>query len=370
MGKLAALFAPALMLLAACGDVSTGYLDANQGGRDGGADATVADAAIDATAAECGNGTVEPGEDCDLGAANNGAIGTCCTNLCAFAPVTVECRAAATGCDVAESCTGASAECPADAIAADGFACVDGGGSTCCGGQCSFTATAGTCDACAIAAHGPQRVTIIESQSVNAGHVMDQQWADVANAAGHTATIVPQTTLDDLGNLADTDILVVSSGLAPLPAERVAVIQAFAAAGHGVYLQGEYQTTYETNIGFATIANSEGATFTWTATVTGQQDPTTVNGCLATTPEAAPTLTAYWYACTGTATGDNIEVIHTAPGGEPIGWSLCFPGGGKVIFDTDQDFIRTPAANTPEHMRNILVALADAAACDDAVVLP
>lgn len=35
-----------------------------------------------------------------------------------------------------------------------------------------------------------------------------------------------------------------------------------------------------------------------------------------------------------------------------------------MISNTDQDFIRDLAAGTAEHMRNVLVRLADAAACD------
>jgi cysteine-rich repeat protein len=55
--------------------------------------------------AVCGNGLIEPGEDCDGG--------DCCTVDCTFA--TGECRPAAGNCDIAESCTGDSSECPADA---------------------------------------------------------------------------------------------------------------------------------------------------------------------------------------------------------------------------------------------------------------
>ncbi len=54
----------------------------------------------------CGNGIVEPaaGEQCDGG--------DCCTAGCQFA--TGVCRPAAGTCDVAESCTGQSADCPPD----------------------------------------------------------------------------------------------------------------------------------------------------------------------------------------------------------------------------------------------------------------
>lgn len=352
-----------LAALVGCGQTSITYQDASS--------QTDSSAGTDGNGqAVCGNSVVDPGEDCDLGS-GNGLTGTCCTANCKFIPSGVTCRpAVAGGCDVAESCTGQAATCPADVVTPDGGTCSANGGSTCCSGLCSLTSQVGTCNSCSIRAHGPQRITIIESQSANTGHNMDTRWHDIATAAGHTATIVPQTTLDDIHNLDQTDILIVSSGVIDLPAPRRAVVDAFAASHRGVYLQGEYLTSYTTNIGFGEIVAAHGGTFTWSATVAGQQDPTTVNGCLANTPELSTQLTAYWYACTGTGSAPKLEVIHTAPGGQPIGWSFCLPGGGLVIFNTDQDFIKDQAAGTPAHMRNVLARLADAANCDGPVAPP
>src|SRR5436309_101915 len=70
----------------------------------------------------CGNGTVEPGEDCDQGAAN-GTAGSCCSATCTFRPNTFECRASAGPCDVAETCTGTSGPCPADGFASPSTSC-------------------------------------------------------------------------------------------------------------------------------------------------------------------------------------------------------------------------------------------------------
>jgi len=66
---------------------------------------------------ECGNGETEAGEDCDPGA---DIAGDCCTATCRFAAASVQCRPAAGVCDVAETCTGASGACPADAVAPGG----------------------------------------------------------------------------------------------------------------------------------------------------------------------------------------------------------------------------------------------------------
>jgi hypothetical protein len=62
---------------------------------------------------ECGDGTVDDGEDCDEGAAN-GTDTSCCSATCTFKLSSSVCRASAGICDVAETCTGSSGACPAD----------------------------------------------------------------------------------------------------------------------------------------------------------------------------------------------------------------------------------------------------------------
>ncbi|MFQ5665418.1 MAG: hypothetical protein ACE5I7_03215 [Candidatus Binatia bacterium] len=76
---------------------------------------------------KCGNGVVDPGEDCDHA---NTADGDCCSADCKFAPETTVCRPAVGPCDVAERCTGSSATCPADVRSPDGSVCDDGDACT------------------------------------------------------------------------------------------------------------------------------------------------------------------------------------------------------------------------------------------------
>src|SRR5262249_45196914 len=80
------------------------------------------------------------------GTSNGGACDG--TDLCdgaghcvdVFKPASAVCRASAGQCDVAESCTGTSSECPSDAFVPNGTTCTDGNACTlqdvCMDGQC------------------------------------------------------------------------------------------------------------------------------------------------------------------------------------------------------------------------------------------
>jgi cysteine-rich repeat protein len=78
----------------------------------------IVDAAI--AGACCGDGIIEPGEQCDDG---NTEDGDCCSSSCRFEPATAVCRTAAGPCDAAEFCPGSSPTCPADALRPAGFEC-------------------------------------------------------------------------------------------------------------------------------------------------------------------------------------------------------------------------------------------------------
>jgi hypothetical protein len=60
-------------------------------------------------------------------------LGNCVPN---YQPPTLLCRDAVNDCDVAEFCTGASADCPPDACRPFGTACADGDGNECTNGAC------------------------------------------------------------------------------------------------------------------------------------------------------------------------------------------------------------------------------------------
>ncbi|XP_056627203.1 disintegrin and metalloproteinase domain-containing protein 11 isoform X2 [Triplophysa dalaica] len=102
---------------------------------------------------ECGNGFVEQGEECDCGSHVDcfRAGGECCKKCtlthdamcsnglccrqCKHEQRGVICRDAVNGCDLPETCTGDSSECPYNVHKLDGYIC-DAGQGRCYGGRC------------------------------------------------------------------------------------------------------------------------------------------------------------------------------------------------------------------------------------------
>jgi hypothetical protein len=86
--------------------------DTDGGGSDGGgSDGGGTDGGVADGGSTCGNGVVDTGETCDP------SVSACCNASCdGFATASTECRTSAGPCDVAETCTGASDACPADAL--------------------------------------------------------------------------------------------------------------------------------------------------------------------------------------------------------------------------------------------------------------
>lgn len=352
-----------LVVVCACGQVASS-VDARVG--DGGnvadsassIDAAPPDGGVDIDAQNtCGNASPDDGEDCDLGVEQNGQSTSCCDSECHFVAQFTICRPAVGACDAIEQCTGNLATCPEDESQPDEASCSEGG-DTCCSGEC--VTIGGSCD-CYLPDTPTLVVTVVESQSYADWATMDETWRDQALAMGHAATIVPQETLDDIANLAATDVLIVPSGVIDLPEARVATIQAFVASGRGAFLQAEYLNSFTPNAAYASIVNALGGSFAWTTELTGQLAPVDVVGCVGTYPETVPTISEFYYGVTGTA-GTGVSVlVSRQTDATPLGFSFCRTGGGMLMTTSDGDFVRNQ--NPVEFMTNVITRLAHADIC-------
>lgn len=184
-------------------------------------------------------------------------------------------------------------------------------------------------------------ITIIESQSYTPGHDMDQKWQTIANSMGHTASVLPQTTLDNNGFFSSTDLLIVSSGVISLSAARVSTILLFLQSGKPVYIQSEYLASYSTNQAFASMITSMGGTFSWTTPFTGDLNPMTVLGSIAATPNVSGPIPYYWYSVAGSGDVNTIPFLQYGGAYHGFVYQPTNPGYGKLMTTTDQDWIRT-----------------------------
>ena len=153
---------------------------------------------------------------------------------------------------------------------------------------------------------------IIESQSFHPLQNMDVKWEAIIQDMGHTATIVPQTALDDISNLGGYDILIISNGLVNLTPTREDVIYQFVAQGGNTYLQSEYQATQPGNKAFENVVSQLGGTFAWTGEANGNLTPMNIFGELSNNLKTINTINHYWYGAYGS--GDaNTCLLYTSP---------------------------------------------------------
>jgi len=207
-------------------------------------------------------------------------------------------------------------------------------------------------------AHG-YLITIIESQSYDNLHTMDQVWLNIVTALGSTGTIMPQSTLDNTDFFSTTDILIISSGLMNIPANRKANVLAFIQQGGTVYIQAEYLKTFDPDVFFASIVNSLGGSFTWGNMAIGELTPMLVLGNLAGTPNEVTSLDNFWYGTAGA--GDSTIENFLEYQSQYFGFIFTppDPNYGIVVTSSDQDWVITSAEHPAAVllMKNIIALL-------------
>jgi hypothetical protein len=181
-------------------------------------------------------------------------------------------------------------------------------------------------------------IKIVESQSFNVLHDMDQTWLTVCQNMGHNATLEQQTLLDNADFFSTTDILIVSSGVVEMPNNRRDIIQQYVEQGGPVYFQSEYDKNLTTNQAFETIVNNLGGVFSWGFTITGELSPMNVMGVLSAIPNAVPTLSYFWYGSIGTADNTFEPFLEFAE--NQYGFIFTPPNTnfGSMISISDQDW--------------------------------
>ncbi|HKR06503.1 MAG TPA: T9SS type A sorting domain-containing protein [Bacteroidia bacterium] len=200
-------------------------------------------------------------------------------------------------------------------------------------------------------------VTIIESLSGNSWAVQDTVWRSVAFGMGYTASIVPQSALDDTANLSATDILIVASGtISYTGTNHIQTIRQYVLSGRPAYIQSEYLGSFGGTILFDSIMQTVGTNFNWIGTISGQLVPMNILGTFATTPNNTDTLNYFNYGYAGTGTGVEKFLEYQ---GNYFGFCYSDPTctNGTVITISDEDWVWSN--QSPELMENILYRLAN-----------
>jgi hypothetical protein len=181
-------------------------------------------------------------------------------------------------------------------------------------------------------------IKIVESQSFNVLHNQDLTWLAVCQNMGHTASIEPQTLLDNTDFFSSTDILIITSGVVEMPNNRRDIIQQYAEQGGPVYFQSEYDKNLTANQAFQTIVNNLGGSFSWGIMFTGELTPMNVSGVLSSIPNSIPTLSYFWYGSVGTGDGTCEPFLEYQD--NYFGFIFTPPNNnyGSIISISDQDW--------------------------------
>jgi len=195
-------------------------------------------------------------------------------------------------------------------------------------------------------------IVIIESTSFHPLQQMDAKWSNIATSLGHTTTILPQTSLDDVNNLFGFDVLILSNGLIQLTETREEVLHQFVAQGGNAYIQAEYQATQPGSEAFEYVVSQLGGTFSWVGESNGNLAPMNIFGELAEGDLPVTLIDHFWYGAYGEG-GDKITPF-LENNDKYFGFTFCStnPSHGRIATTSDQDWIRLDYS--PELIQNII----------------
>ncbi len=146
-------------------------------------------------------------------------------------------------------------------------------------------------------------ITILEAPGLPAHPA---EWAAVATSMGHLATIAPISTLDGTAWVSSTDVLIITDPFYPYTPTHTDNVWYAVNEGVGVYIQGEDDPAFPSNVMFEDCVNTTGfAGFSWIAPFPGDH-VASITGPVAIDPNPITPLVAMSWAA---------DAIHAGPMG-------------------------------------------------------
>ncbi|HOY94360.1 MAG TPA: T9SS type A sorting domain-containing protein [Catalimonadaceae bacterium] len=200
------------------------------------------------------------------------------------------------------------------------------------------------------------RITIISSQQGGSYAVQDTVWKHNAVLMGHNASIELNAFLSSYSNLAETDVLIVSSATVAISQGQIQVLKQFVMSGRPLYLQTEYVASLSGNIAYDTLTKAVGADFQWVSSQTGLLAPMAISGILSNIPNTVTHLDYFNSGRAGEGTGVEKFLEFN---GKFYGFYYSDPAGvkGSILTTSDQDWIWND--ESPALIQNMLFRLVD-----------
>ncbi len=181
-------------------------------------------------------------------------------------------------------------------------------------------------------------ITIIRSKGVFSWSIQDTIWRDLATSMGYNATIDSETILNDTAFFSTTDVLVISEAALSFTNTELQNVITFVKRGKSVYVQAEYQPTFQGDITFQAIMDSIGAGFSWGSSVAGDLAPMQILPPFSTTPYKNDSIGYFNYGLDGTGSGVDSFLIYD---NQNFGfyYRQTIQNYGRVVTCSDEDWV-------------------------------